>query len=284
MVKDRKLGEVNIDWTECLRNPGEVMSQRAFLLPCPSGGNWFSKIYAKIVWIQESQTGVKDSSAQAQKDIQKGVLKFGLIRGKNLGSNKDVDPYAIAVFDAVNKFEVESNKKNNTQNPQWGNYYEREISWYRDAPKPSLSISIKDSNILKDDLLGKVVVDLAPAIDNPCKWQINDYYNLKDSKTSSVYVQAYFVPHGAQDPNIKPVDREGLIISQSSDEVVKGILKLKVIHARELKAADRGSSDPYCSITFPDGKVVETEVRSNTLNPIWNHLISRSIEVPVEVE
>lgn len=46
------------------------------------------------------------------------------------------------------------------------------------------------------------------------------------------------------DPNIKPKDKENLL--QIRDEnTICGVLKVKLIHARGLRKADRTGSDPY---------------------------------------
>jgi Ca2+-dependent lipid-binding protein len=99
----------------------------------------------------------------------------------------------------------------------------------------------------------------------------------------SVYLQAYFVPDGSKDPNTKPVDIDGKV-TLASDNIIRGTLKVRAVHARELKAADRGSSDPYVIVKFPNGEEAESEVKKDTLNPLWKQIISKKIEVPLEVK
>ncbi len=103
------------------------------------------------------------------------------------------------------------------------------------------------------------------------------------SNAGSVYLQAYYVPDGSKDPNTKPVDIDGKV-TLASDNIIRGTLKVRAVHARELKAADRGSSDPYVLVNFPNGDKVESEVKKDTLNPLWKQTLSKRIEVPLEVK
>lgn len=66
-----------------------------------------------------------------------------------------------------------------------------------------------------------------------------------------------------QDPNLKPK-------TWRDEKVVKGKLKINVVHARDLKIADSDSSDPYAIVRFPNNKEYNSNVISSCLNPIWN--------------
>ena len=98
-----------------------------------------------------------------------------------------------------------------------------------------------------------------------------------------IYVTAYFVPAGNVDPNIKPQDKEGRV-SLVAEDIISGTLKVKVVHARDIKAADGKTSDPYCVVMFPDKKEEQTTTISKTTNPIWNELITKKIKIPKEVD
>ena len=187
--RENKLGETNISWLECIENPGEYLSQRAVLLP--GANSTATKVYLRVRWIPESlyskftefanlsSGDAKKQIEKSEKDTQKGVLKFGLIRGKNLGKSADVDPYGIIQFEGENKFELETKRKNNSQNPQWVEYFDHEVKFLKEGPKPPLVITVKDSNIFTDDTLGKVVVDLSAVFSAPNTWAINQYFNLR---------------------------------------------------------------------------------------------------------
>ena len=59
-------------------------------------------------------------------------------------------------------------------------------------------------------------------------------------------------------------------------DIIKGMLKLIVVHAKGLIKTDfsiidkAGLSDPYVVVTFPDMKEEETKPICNTVNPVWN--------------
>jgi Ca2+-dependent lipid-binding protein len=77
------------------------------------------------------------------------------------------------------------------------------------------------------------------------------------------------VPEGTKDPNIKPKDRDNIIKNRETGTVT-GTLKVRVVHARDVRIADSSSSDPYAIVLFPNRKEHRTSTISNTLNPIWN--------------
>ena len=68
-----------------------------------------------------------------------------------------------------------------------------------------------------------------------------------------------------------------------------GVLRVHVIEARGLIAADknilgqRTSSDPYCVLSLSgESTTVTGRVVSNTLNPVWDELLSLQVRVPVQ--
>ena len=52
----------------------------------------------------------------------------------------------------------------------------------KEAPYPPLELEIFDEDVLGDDELGSCKVDLAPCIEQPCKWSINEYFDIIDPK------------------------------------------------------------------------------------------------------
>jgi len=54
---------------------------------------------------------------------------------------------------------------------------------------------------------------------------------------------------------------------------------VKVVHAKNLRVADRTSSDPYTIVIFPNQKEKKTSIINKCLNPIWNDLIEEQINI-----
>lgn len=52
----------------------------------------------------------------------------------------------------------------------------------KEAPYPPLELEVFDEDLMGDDALGNFKVDLAPAIESPCSWAINNYFDIKDPK------------------------------------------------------------------------------------------------------
>ena len=85
----------------------------------------------------------------------------------------------------------------------------------KEGPVPPLQVLLKDHDTISgDDEIGHCVVDLTQAIEGPCKWSINQAFDIidpedtrKDAKPQ-IFLQAYWVPEGTPDPNIKPKDKD----------------------------------------------------------------------------
>ncbi|KRX05859.1 C2 domain [Pseudocohnilembus persalinus] len=297
---DEILGEIFVDWEECLDWVGEYLTRKAYLFKAHQQQKDASKIYVKIRWIPNSLyqklTGYKDiserdkkKSIQASKeDLQCGTLKIVALGAKNLrpDDGKTSDPYAIFKFQNYDNeyLKFESKVKGKTLNPVWNEQFSFDVQFFKEAPVPPLQILIKDQDTFGDDDLGTVDVDLNEVIDNPCEWLLDDQnFEIDDPKLDPKKVTekptfnlcAYFVPEGTKDPNKKPK-------TWRDDKTVKGKLKINVVHARELRVADSKSSDPFTQITFPNGQEKKTSVISSSLNPIWNSSFQEDVLVSLE--
>lgn len=138
-----------------------------------------------------------------------------------------------------------------------------------------------------DDSLGTCQIDLTPSFMNPCTWAVNDFTKVNDPKFKSIkpdifpllYLQAYWVPKGQKDPNLKPKDKEDKAGGDPDPNSIIGKMFVKIVHARELNAGKGINPDPYCTVTFPGGSEKKTETISSTINPLWNQTLVEPIKV-----
>jgi len=297
--KTTPLGEIYVNWEECIAYPLQYLSHKAFLFPLRTSGNEKSnKLYLKIRWIPKSQfnklTNFSNIDEKSRKnkisdnpnDYINGSLKVLLLRGKGLGKDADIDPYCIIKIqhEGMEKFDFSTKSKSKTQNPEYLENFHSTIKFFKDGPKPPLTIIVKDKNFGRDSLIGQALIDLQIAIDTPGQWSIDNYFPLQDDKQQpmgEIYVQANFVPDGMEDKNVKPVDKDGKA-SLADDDSINGTLIIRVIHAKELKAADGSTSDPYCTINLPDSTELKTSTINKTVNPIWNEKFEHKIKIPLE--
>lgn len=292
------LGEIYVNWEECIQYPLQCLSHKAFLFPLKTSGNEKSnKLYLKIRWIPKAQynklTGFsanlndkakKNKLSENPDDFLFGILKVLVVRAKAIGINSDIDPYCILKIEGEKTIEFETKSKTDTQNPEYLEQFLFDIKFLKDSPKPPLNLIIKDKNLGRDTIIGKTAINLVPALDNPYKWSIDEYFPLKpekgDNNIGEIYIQANFVPKGGlPDPNLKPIDKEGKA-SLADEDMICGTLIFRVIHAKELKAADGTTSDPYCSINLPDNSELKTSTINKTINPIWNETLEKKIKIP----
>ena len=67
-------------------------------------------------------------------------------------------------------------------------------------------------------------------------------------------------------------------------EGVHGEVSLTVGRATDVEMADANGSDPVCKIHFQDRPVVETTVKWNTLNPVWNEKFTYTFTSPDDLK
>ncbi|EGR27332.1 hypothetical protein IMG5_197670 [Ichthyophthirius multifiliis] len=314
LIKEKyPIGNLYIDWQECLIYPGEYLTKKSYLFKQNSQIEKPSKVYIQLRWIPESLfqkllgyklgSTLKDKKKEIinrQEDLLEGILKIMLVRAKDLQGNvsKDSsDPYVKFFFENYDQeITIRSKTKKYTINPVWTQILQLNISYYKEGTIPPLKLEIWDQNALKDDSLGTSIIDITPSIQNPCTWAVDNYFDVEDpvlknrENKPQIYIQTYFVPKGVTDPNIKPKDKDNLL--QIRDEnIIQGSLKIRIIHARELPGINRNNtSDPYVQMTLPGGqKEVKTSTISNTVNPQWNEtflekiLISKDRMAPLKI-
>ena len=84
------------------------------------------------------------------------------------------------------------------------------------------------------------------------------------------------MPGGVKDKNIQPVDKEDKVQLSPPGDLIKGTIKIILVHAKGLLKKDftiidkTGLSDPYVIIGYPDNKEDKSRVICNTINPCWN--------------
>lgn len=132
LLSSEKIGELSINWRECLEWPGQYMTRRAFLFREHPQQKIPHKLYIKLRWLPQSifqqltgfQMGsFKDKIKEIQAseaNLQSGVLKVFLVRAKNLraADGDTSDPYVIVEFQNHDKLLQQKSKcKRYTLNP-----------------------------------------------------------------------------------------------------------------------------------------------------------------------
>lgn len=98
-----------------------------------------------------------------------------------------------------------------------------------------------------------------------------------------------FVPEGQDAESVPfPPLKENLkeiLEKERAPEI--GTFHIRVIHAKGLPVMDSGiegnSCDPYIEIHLPNGKILKTDVKKNTLRAIWKQAFTEKISVPKNV-
>ena len=230
------------------------------------------------------------------------------MRGKNLKQTNDCDPYCIIKYNNKEGQDIvwETGRKKKTVNPEWVNKKELSINYSKEGPFPPLEVLVKDDNTMKDSFVGNCMVDLTELLNGKgCEWGVNHYFelNTEENKQDStfagtmherteliegkpqIYLLAYFVPEGMQDQNVFPIDKEDRVQLGPVGDLLQGVLKVNLVHAKGLLKKDfawndsQGLSDPFVIIRYPDNKEEESKVICNTVNPIWNQTFVKQLKL-----
>ena len=140
---------------------------------------------------------------------------------------------------------------NKCQNPQW---YQEIILPITDESN-QIEIEVKNENLVVDTSFGSFTLNVKE-ISTQTKKQINNLnkgaitYLIQKGKNGIIPFSDYIEP-------IEKIVAENIMIA------------IKVVEAKNLRAADINTSDPYCILTM-NGIEKRTRVIDSTLNPIWN--------------
>lgn len=222
------------------------------------------------------------------------------MRAGNVNKATEEDPYCKLLYHNSKIIKKETKHISKTSFPEYCETFSEEVNFLQQGPVPTIRLEIWDHNMLKDKIMCQGLIDVTPAFEKSSTWDLNGFYQLESEMTKAlisqpmqtsrdqipdspwVYIIATFVPEGGTENSEHPKDIEGKIAMSEFDKV-NGMIKVRVVHARDLIVADRKSSDPYTIISYPDGKETKTSVISSCLNPIWNETLEHKIKIAKEV-
>lgn len=303
------IGNAYLDWEDSLKYPEQTNPTRAYLLDVNPKTGKPCKLYVKSKWFTKTSPSApkiipekelkKQQEEKKMQNLETGLLKVNIVRAKKLlaGDTDTSDSFCEMVFNGIEKIEVKT-KTITSLNPNWDQHFPLKVTFSKDEKIPALNLKVLDYDLASgNDLLGTVVIDWAKAYSNPVTWAINQYFKLENpnpqkykgrSDFGEIYVQVYYVPPNTHDPNTEPTDIE---IGNAKEELavqkikpLVGFLSVNVVHARNLTNGEKGQVfDPVVTITYPNKKLVESDVVKNTVNPIWNKKANLPIEIPREV-
>ena len=293
------LGEVYINWLECLFFTKELCENKAFLL-YKEKTKTQHKVYMRFQFITKTQAQImgidgKSGVAKAKESFVTGVMKVGVVRARNLVGDEEgkdgkmtSDPLVVVKFknhDKVVKITTDDVEQN--LNPIWNEHVTFNVKILNDGAPPPFDVEVFDKDTLSgNDLIGKTVVRSNPCFEKPGDWSLNGFFPLKDKENKGsageIYLRACFVPEGQFDSNKNPVDvetNETFIIKFN-----KAKLYFRMVAGRDLVYLKDGipqpKMSPYCEIQFPNGKSKSTKSVSDSMNPNWFYNYTGTIDIP----
>jgi len=175
------------------------------------------------------------------------ILNVKFLEGSNLSFG---DPYCqCRLSDDITWRKTRA--VSNAKNPQWNEIIMLPLI----RRNQMLDIEVKNENLVHDTEFGKCTVNLGELGDKTVKMESN----IGKGKIT------YLVQIGKSGtPPFEDFNEEDEKVTS-----VNPIFSIKVIEARDLKASDCNSSDPYCKLVM-NGIEKNTKVIDSNLNPFWN--------------
>lgn len=105
-----------------------------------------------------------------------------------------------------------------------------------------------------------------------------------------IYLQIKFIKEGETEKDSSyPQFLENLEETlQKENQPIKGKLKVHCVHAKDVIISDTwvqgGKSDPYCKVTFPGGKSLETGVVPKNTTAVWKQVLAQDINIAKSVK
>ena len=260
LARDVLLGEVWINWTECISFPNELSVHKAFLL---YKGDFkektTQKLYLGYRFIPTSTAksmGIdsKGGIANLADSYETGTLKIDVVRAKGVkadetsGGKGVSDPYAIVTFkaskgDKGQKFQTK--EKSKTLDPEWRESFKMQIKFPKGGLPPPLEVEVKDHDAMSfDDTLGVCAIPIEPVLKKPCTWAINTYHDLKPTADDikkggdavndlgKIYIRCYYIPEGSTNEMERPIDIDTGYAD--ADDNVDGTLQIRAYYAEDL--------------------------------------------------
>jgi hypothetical protein len=293
------LGDVFVNWSECIYFTREFCENKAFLL-YKDKARTKHKVYLRFQFLTKTQA--LQMNLDDKKDVAKdssafitGVMKVGIARAKNLigeekgdGDKLKSDPLVVFKFKNADKYiKYTTDEIENNLNPIWNEDMSFRVKILKGGAIPPFEIEVYDHDTWSaNDLIGSTMIKPDLSFEKPCTWALNGYFPLTEGEkklpAGELYLRSYFVPDGTFDPNENPRDAETGEIMQIKTNKAK--LYFRVLAGKDLVFLEKGvpqlKASPYLEIKYPNGKSSSSKTASDTLNPFWYYNYMGSVDLP----
>ena len=218
----------------------------------------------------EGHQGASPTSTASNTVISSGILHLNLHQCKQLLGNitsltGTYNPYIEVTYN--NDLVFKSKVKKRSNNPRFEESLDLFIS---NIHTGKLSILVKDQRDLSVDPLIASKSFSVPYMLN--KSSTVDWYELDDCKSGKIYTTWLFKP-----VYLSPSDLSTIL--PASYVLILVINGCKSLTNKELS----GTSDPYIQVKSNSKLISKTRTISNTLNPVYNHVIYLPIRTNKEI-
>ncbi|SPO32702.1 related to TCB3 - protein localized to membranes, bud-enriched [Ustilago trichophora] len=212
---------------------------------------------------ERAEEGIKMSKEQLLKE-QSGIIVFNILQG-SLPQNKKHARLEVLFDDGY--WPAYTTEKARTAHCTWdevGESVVKELDWSKFLLK--LRTGDGDDDVFAE-FAGNTKDVLEKALDSQYEFRL---HNSGGTQVASVVIECKYIPINLHLEPIESVNNQGY-------------LRVDLIHARNLRAADRGNrSDPYFAFVLNGERMAKSKVVKRTLNPDFNENLGE-FKVPSRV-
>lgn len=290
-LSDDQLGEVSIDWMECVNNPGLWMVNDLFTL---QGDKTFGRDLGDIYVQMKFVNNIKEEDNDLCPTKKELIEEYGHIMGKfnidifsaaglyNSDTFGKSDPYCVAYLSLHPNENLKTQVIPDSLDPVWnykGNFLFLDVR-RKQIKGLKLHVFIYDEDTAKPEVLGSVELSLIPFLQTPHQPLAKDYPVVRKGKPNgSLKLGVEWAP----DPRCETLEN-----IENMENLLNGELIVRVINARQLKDIGFFSKlSPFVqvlsSLDYKKTNAKRTKALPNNLNPDWNEVLSLAVnKVPYD--
>ena len=302
LSKKKLIGDFYLDFQEALNLPENSMGKKYYFLTREK-----KKTNIKLQIITQFSFFKEDNL----KEI-KGKLKIKIHRARNLvpdeteffSNKKKIDPYFKINLQLKKDLKLNYKTKTikNNSNPIINeetifeiNLLESKNLYTKKQIIPNLYIELYDKDIIKDDYSGGLFIDWIDCFENPGRWEINNFFEIKNKKNEikgEIYISLCFIPDNFLDRNICCPDIDPVFGKDLSLPIIRGCFMLKILFLIDLKFIENGilqkdkELNPFLEIKMPNEKEFKTKTIKKNEKYIDNsvYIINNNFETEFNFE
>ena len=285
-LRHDELGVIDVDWMECIENPGLWMVNNLYKLTGEKKfGRELGDIYVQMRFLSQVEAAVLDK--EGCPTVKELVEEYGRVIGKfniqiikatglyNSDFGGKSDPFCVLYLSAHPNESIKTGVIKDCLDPEWndtGKFLFLDVR-RKQTRGLKLVLTVLDEDTVTSEVLGSVEVNLIPFLLKNELEQTEYPLKRKGKDSGNITLGIQWNP----DPRCETLEK-----IEDMDKTTSGEIMVRVPCARKLKDVGTfGKTSPYVEIYSSLDKkqknVKRTKSLSNNLNPDWTEELNLQI-------